>query len=91
MSSELDPVTRQKVVEWLNSHCPNMRCPMCGKQDWSGAMLAASVGVKTPVRGKIPFPTPPQDFQTLPLLYVFCQGCAHAVAFYAPDMGILNP
>jgi hypothetical protein len=90
MNQDLDPATREKLADWINKHCPDLRCPACGKQEWSGGALAASVMVPTPVQGPIEFPRPPKTFQTLPLVYVFCGECGHAVTFSAVKVGILT-
>lgn len=91
MTEPIDQDTLKKITNHLDSHCPNLRCAACGKQNWNAAVLAASIMVPTPVRGEIKFPVPPEQFTTVPLVHVFCGECGCAVSFAATVMDILSP
>jgi hypothetical protein len=40
MADLMDKDTFQKILDWLNAHCPDLRCPACaasrsgGKRPW---------------------------------------------------------
>jgi hypothetical protein len=75
------PPNRQQTADaWLQTKCPKLTCPACGKKDWEA-------------KGFIDFPpTPPRIRPVNPppfsVVAAACQECGFLYFFSAESMGI---
>ena len=85
----LDPRTQETAAQWLVEKCKTLKCPMCQSEEWEGTAMTSTNLAATPIIGGIKKPPFP-EMDVLPLLYIFCKNCAHAVGFSASTMGLTN-
>jgi hypothetical protein len=83
----MDQRTAQAATKWITEKCPELKCPACGRADWSGAAIGYGSLAATPIEGTLK-PLPPPLPDSLPLLYLFCKHCAYALSFSALEMGL---
>jgi hypothetical protein len=75
----MDHQMAHAAAKWIEERCPDLACPACGGSDWSGAELAYHRCVDSPGL--------PAD--SMLMMYVVCEKCAHAMAFSAVAMGLV--
>lgn len=74
---------QEKIREWLTARIgDNIRCFLCGGNQWSLSPSAAMTSTCDTHTGRIHY------MDGYPLVGLVCTGCAHVVWFSAPVMGL---
>ncbi len=74
---------QEKIRQWLAARIgENMRCFLCGSNQWSLLPAAAMTSMFDTHTGRIHY------MDGYPLVGLVCTGCAHVVWFSAPVIGL---
>jgi len=77
----LNETDRQKILDWINQKCGQMRCVCCGTGRWT------LLGFATLPIGFDVHTTRFYYHSGIPQIAIACENCAHMVYFNAAMMG----
>ena len=77
-------IDKYQVKQWMSSHAPMLRCPVCTRQNFS--VDESSLAVTNTLHEK----NGHVDYLTgFPLVVLTCQDCAYVLFFSAKQMEII--
>jgi hypothetical protein len=78
----LSPDERQQLIEWLNSKAGELRCQICGRNDWTlGNELTALVAMEGSNLNL---------GRQVPVVALVCSNCYHVLLFAGVPLGLLG-
>jgi hypothetical protein len=82
----MKPEEKQRVIQWINEKCPNLKCECCGSQRWSlNEHIIAPVNLEN---GSLALGG---SMTMTPQVILTCSNCGNTKYFNAVMIGLLQP